>query len=39
MPTIEHLYAGLSTCEQIYGRDQIADHALCVVTIAEHQGR
>ncbi|MCA8039605.1 MULTISPECIES: hypothetical protein [Burkholderia] len=39
MPTIEHLYAGLSRCEQIYGRDQIADHALCVVAIAEHQGR
>ncbi|WP_174938157.1 hypothetical protein [Burkholderia lata] len=35
MPTFEHLYAGLIRCEQIYSREQIADHALCISAIAE----
>ncbi|WP_175954472.1 hypothetical protein [Burkholderia sp. BCC0405] len=35
MPTFEHLYAGLIRCEQIYGRERIADHALCISAIAE----
>ncbi|VWD55378.1 hypothetical protein [Burkholderia contaminans] len=34
MPTFEHLYAGLMQCEQIYGRERIANHALCVAAIA-----
>lgn len=36
LPLFEHLYAGLMTCEQMYGREQIAHHALCVGKVAEH---
>lgn len=39
MPLFEHLYRGLTTCEQIYGSDEIDYHTQCIRTIAEHLER
>ncbi|WP_152601772.1 hypothetical protein [Burkholderia paludis] len=39
MPLFEHLYSALTTCEQMYGREQINRHAQCIKTIAEHLDR
>jgi hypothetical protein len=39
MPLFGHLYTGLMACKQIYGRERIADHELCVTAIAAHQVR
>ena len=36
MIRFENLYAGFTTCSAMYGDDQVAHHALCIATVAEH---
>jgi hypothetical protein len=39
MPAFQHLYAALTKCEQLFGHEQLAGHALCIRSIAEHLDR